>query len=264
MNPELKKEYDTLWKGCSVDERNLPYVTWATNQCISNKNRYEEIANKAMCPWYLVGALHCIESNFNFTTHLYNGDPLTDRTVSYPEGRPQEGFPPFTWEHSAFSALREFGSGNIIVWDIAHVLYFCEKFDRYDYRDGYGRETTPPYRSPYLWAMTNNYHKGRFTESGDFDPNGVESTVGVAAILKMIESRGMIPTEEEVSTSSFFEPSKKPNPQNQIMQLHYHLSLAIKNGELAKWIKQNYESLPTAARNELKQCENLIKVIPSV
>lgn len=264
MNPELKKEYDSLWQNCRVDEKNLPFITWGTNICIANKNRYEEIANKAMCPWYLVGILHCIESKFDFNSHFYNGDPLTDRTVNFPEGRPKDGFPPFTWEQSAFSALREYGSGNIIVWDIAHILHFCENFDRYNYREGRGRETTPNRRSPYLWGMTNNYQKGRFHESGNFDPNGVYSSIGVAAILKMIESRGMMPTEEEVSTSSFFEPSKRPTLQNQVLQLDYHLRLLVKNGEFAKWLKENYESLPVIARNELKQCENLIKAMPSM
>lgn len=262
MLSSLKKEYDELWKSCVVSDNNLPYVTWATNICISHKPRYEEIAAKAMCPWYLVGILHCTQSRFDFSSHYYNGDPLSDRTVNYPAGKPTDGMPPFSWEQSALSALRDFGAGNIVVWDVAHVLYFCESVHQFNYRDGYGKEVTPPYRSPYLWAMTNHYIKGRFHDDGKFDPNSVYSSVGVAAVLKMIESRGMMPTEEQVAPLNPFESSKKPTLQNQVLQLNYHLSLLIKDGEFARWIKENYELLPTTARKELAQCQTLLKMLP--
>lgn len=262
MNPELKKEYDSLWKSCTIDSNNLPYVTWAANICISHKNRYEEIANKALCPWYVVGALHCVESRFDFTSHFYNGDPLSDRTVNHPAGRPNDSAPPFSWEQSALAALRDYGAGNIVIWDISHVLYFCENFHQYNYRKGQGREVTPVGRSPYLWAMTNQYKKGRFHDDGKFDSNAVYSSVGVAAILKMIENRGMMPTEDEVPQGNFFEPTKRPTPQNQIMQLSYHLGLLVKTGEFSRWVKDNYESLPVAARRELSQCETLLKTLP--
>lgn len=262
MKAELKKEYDELFKTCVVSENNLPYITWATNICIANKNRYEEIANKAMCPWYLVGVLHCTESRFNFDSHFYNGDPLTERTISHPKGRPADAAPPFTWEQSALAALRDYGAGNIVIWDIAHVLYFCENFHQYDYRQGYGREVTPQYRSPYLWAMTNHYVKGRFHDDGKFDPNSVYSSVGIAALLKMIEARGMLPTEDESIDLNFFEPAKKPNLQNQVMQLNYHLGLLVKDGEFARWLKENYELLPVTARQELSRCESLLKTLP--
>jgi lysozyme family protein len=201
MPPDLKKEYETLWQSCTVNSNNSAYVTWAANLCIKNKDRYSQVANQVGCPWYLVAILHCLESSFDFNTHLYNGDPLSARTVQYPPGRPKEGNPPFSWEYSALCALRDDGAGNIKTWDIASVLYFCESYNGMGYRNGSGQKTTPPRRSPYLWAMTNHYQRGKYVADGKFDPNAVSAQVGAAAILKTLEARGQInPTIVSQST----------------------------------------------------------------
>jgi lysozyme family protein len=201
MQPELKKEYETLWQTCKVNDSNLPYVTWASLQCLKYKDRYSKVADQVGCPWYLVALLHCMESGFNFSTHLYNGDPLSARTVQYPPGRPKEGNPPFTWEYSALCALREDGVGNIKTWDIANILYFCESYNGMGYRTGSGQNTTPPRRSPYLWSMTNHYEKGKYVSDGKFNAYAVSAQAGVAAILKNLEARGAIaPTVVSQST----------------------------------------------------------------
>lgn len=187
MPPEMKKEYETLWQTCTINPNNSAYVTWAAKLCLKNKERYSKIADQAGCPWYLVAVLHCLESSFDFDSHLYNGDPLTERTVQYPPGRPKEGNPPFTWEYSALCALREDGVGNIKTWDIANVLYFSESYNGMGYRSGSGQKTTPPRRSPYLWSMTNHYQKGKYVSDGKFDANSVSAQAGVAAILKKLE-----------------------------------------------------------------------------
>jgi lysozyme family protein len=195
MHPEMKKEYETLWQTCKINANNMPYVSWAANLCVKNKDRYSKVADQVGCPWYVVALLHCMESGFNFNTHLYNGDPLTARTVQYPPGRPKEGNPPFTWEYSALCALREDGVGNIKTWDIANVLYFCESYNGMGYRNGSGQNTTPRKRSPYLWSMTNHYEKGKYVADGKFDPNAVSAQAGVGAILKKLEElRQVSPT----------------------------------------------------------------------
>lgn len=190
MSPELYNEYQILWDTCEVNTNNAPYVIWAANQIIKNKKRYEHVASQVGCPWYVVGLLHGMEASFNFSTHLYNGDSLSSRTVRYPPGRPKQGHPPFTWEFSAVCALNDDGVGNIESWDIPNLLYFCEQYNGMGYRNGAGRNTTPPRRSPYLWSMTNHYIRGKYVSDGQFDPMAVSAQAGVAAILKILNSKG--------------------------------------------------------------------------
>ena len=52
-----------------------------------------------------LGIIHSLEAEFNFNTHLHNGDPLSAQTVHVPRGRPPTGNPPFQWLDSAIDAL---------------------------------------------------------------------------------------------------------------------------------------------------------------
>ena len=72
-----------------------------------NKPRYEAVSLTLATgmPWWFVAIVHFMEGGGKFTKHLHNGDPLTDRTVRVPRGRPLFGNPPFRWEQSAIDAL---------------------------------------------------------------------------------------------------------------------------------------------------------------
>lgn len=140
------------------------------------KERYATISSKVYMPPLLVGVIHYLESNFNVNTHLHNGDPLTNRTVRIPKGRPKTGNPPFTWEESAIDALYNYGCKQ--EWNIGMALWTLERYNGFGYK----------YRnieSPYLWNGTNLYTKGKFVADGKFDPNAVSKQVGGAVILRI-------------------------------------------------------------------------------
>lgn len=146
--------------------------------------RYEDLSNKTNVPWYFIGILHGVETNFDFTKHLHNGDPLIARTVHVPAGRPRTGNPPFSWEESAADALELYGFTKSTSWGLGDVLYQLEKSNGLGYRKR-------KINSPYLWACTNHYTKGKFV-GGVFDPEATVKYCGAAAILKKLVEQGLV------------------------------------------------------------------------
>jgi lysozyme family protein len=130
-------------------------------------------------PWYVIGILHALECNCDFSRHLHNGDPLMARTRQIPAGRPQSGTPPFTWAESAADALRYDGFTGQRDWDVAITL---ERFEKYNGL-GYKRKGL---LSPYLWSMSNHYIKGKYTADGMYDPDVVSRQVGAAVLLRKL------------------------------------------------------------------------------
>lgn len=136
---------------------------------ISNRNRYEGFE----IPWYLVGAIHYRESSFNFSTHFHNGDPLSDRTIHVPVGRPKTGTPPFTWEDSTRDALSIVKLKPKTSWDL---LEYAEHYNGLGY-------SNRGLVSPYVWSGTSHYTSGLYVSDGTFDPDKRDSRPGIAAIL---------------------------------------------------------------------------------
>lgn len=142
-------------------------------------NRYFEVSKIIGCPFELIFAIHYRESTCNFKTHLHNGDPLTDRTVHVPKGRPKTGEPPFTWQQSAIDALTLQGFDTFIGWDRVEVLlYHLEMYNGFGYR-------SKKINSPYLWNRTNFYTKGKFVKDGRYDKNFIDKQIGCVPILKL-------------------------------------------------------------------------------
>jgi lysozyme family protein len=46
--------------------------------------------------------------------------------------------------------------------------------------------------SPYLWAGTDIYRSGKYVADGRVDPDAVSKSIGAAAILKALFTRGAI------------------------------------------------------------------------
>jgi lysozyme family protein len=124
----------------------------------------------------VIGILNIAENRGRFDGHLHNGDPLTDRTVRMPRGRPKEGIPPFTWEQSAEDAIRLEKLSEKKIWALEDTLLVFERYN------GFGHRGRVP--SPYLWSGSNLYEKGGFVRDGRFDPNYVYSRLGTAVLLK--------------------------------------------------------------------------------
>jgi Putative peptidoglycan binding domain len=146
-----------------------------------------------------------MEASFDFNCHLHNGDPLSERTIEGPAGRPEKGNPPFTWEESAIDALKYDGALEIRNWSLPTIFFFLEKYNGWGYREGKGRATTPPCRSAYIYSGSNHYEKGKYVDNSKFDPDAVSAQVGCMAQLKELENKGMIslplPSDQKIGAA---------------------------------------------------------------
>jgi lysozyme family protein len=155
-------------------------------------------------PWQLIGAIHHLEANCSFATHLHNGDPLTRRTTHVPAGRPAAAPADgrvYTWEESALDALRSKGWDRIAAWPTDRMLYEAERYNGFGY---VGKGVN----SPYIWSGTSLYSRGKYVADGKYDASAVSQQVGVAAILRALEAteETKVVTAQTQTLSEFLLP----------------------------------------------------------
>lgn len=164
------------------DGNQLRQLDGVCRAILANQIRYVAVQCAALVPWPLIAAIHSRESALNFTCHLLNGDPLTNRTVHVPSGRPTTGNPPFTWQQGAVEALVE--RWKPTKWDLPGALEFMERYNGLGYQK-HGMNT------PYLWSYTDKYSSGKYVMDGRIDPTFIDREPGTVAILKSLASRGV-------------------------------------------------------------------------
>lgn len=160
---------------------------------LANRARYEAVAKSTGVPWDVIAVIHYRESTNSFAGVLHNGQKIIGtgkKTTLVPKGRG-----PFkTWEEAAIDALvncHPFLARNKD-WSLANTL---DKLEAYNGL-GYKQKGRP---SPYLWAGTDQYTKGKYVADGKYDPNHVDKQLGVAALLmKIRENKADIPVNKPV------------------------------------------------------------------
>ena len=137
-------------------------------------------------PASVIFCFHYRESDNDFFAHLHEGSPLTHRTRDEPKGRlPAPKNPPYNFLESAEDAL-----------------YIYEHLDRRDWRhlesalqaaesyNGLGYQKRG-LASPYLWSGTRIYTRGKYVADGRYSPTALDAQLGVCAILKRMQQRGI-------------------------------------------------------------------------
>lgn len=174
-----REEYGTLWKNMALRPGWVRAVQREAQRILPYRERYQKVSAATHVPWFVIGLIHSMESGLDFNTHLHNGDPLTERTVHVPRGRPVTGNPPFTWEESAIDALQNDNVADVANWCVEQIAFTLEAYNGWGYR----YKQLP---SPYLWSGTNNYTRGKYVRDGQFDPNAVSEQTGALAILSVM------------------------------------------------------------------------------
>ncbi len=114
--------------------------------------RYQAVSNKTGVPWQVIAVIHEREASQKWDRSLAQGDPWNKKSVHVPKNRG-----PFnSWE------------------DAAAIL---EKYNGL----GYFRKGVP---SPYIWAGTDQYVKGKYVADGVYSATTVDTQLGVAGLLK--------------------------------------------------------------------------------
>lgn len=184
----LKYYYD-LYSTCQLSQSPVQKskIAWALDKALKGKPRYEVVELATGVPWYLIAGIHCRESSSNWMCNLVNGEPLDQVTKLVPKGLG----PWNTWEESAIDALtmqiHKQLDGEKIRWTLEECLQFAEKYNGLGYLK-YHPET----KTPYLWACTNWYLKGKYVADGRYMPEAISDGVGVAAVIKALQEQNQI------------------------------------------------------------------------
>ncbi len=176
---QLRDEYVALWHSMEVRPERRTAVKAAARLILAFRGRYEVVADRCgSVPWWLVGIIHVMESGGRFDRHLHNGDPLTGPTVQVPKGRPTPEGGPFEFEDSAADALCLKRLDEVRTWDLPRVAWELERYNGWGYRLYH-----PDVLSPYLWAGTTHYTRGKYVADGKWSATAVSSQPGAMAIL---------------------------------------------------------------------------------
>lgn len=166
--PEYEDHYYNAWRNFSIKPEIVKFI-----QNMKIQPVYQRISIQSLVPWQVVLAIHSLESNQDMNACLQNGQPWYKQTTIVPVGLGP-------WESFEESAIDAFNARELpYKWDIPNTLYFLEKYNGM----GYMKKDV---MSPYLWAGSNLYKKGKFISDGVYDQNAVSKQIGAACILKVL------------------------------------------------------------------------------
>jgi lysozyme family protein len=185
---ELKDEYVAFFHAAQARPEWEGDLSFYLAQLNRHRDRYEAAGDPLGIPWYFIGCIHALEGGFDFNTHMFNGDPLSARTVRVPRGQPET--PPangegYTWEESAAAAMRLKGFDQVSDWSLPRLLYRWERYNGFGYRS----RGVP---TPYLWGFSTLYDKGRFVADHEFDPSARSKQAGAATMVKGLVDDGIV------------------------------------------------------------------------
>lgn len=186
LTKALRTEYETLFDTCVIRPERATEVEALVRRIDSNSSRYAAVASECDVPWYVIAAIHCMESSLGFGGHLHNGDPLSRPTAHVPKGRPP-GPGPFTWEESAADALRLKKLDKWTDWSVAGTLYKLEEYNGFGYRKYH-----PDVLSPYLWSYSSHYTRGKYVADGTWSATATSKQCGAAVVLRRLAEKGLI------------------------------------------------------------------------
>ena len=174
---------------------------------VAKRTRYEAVSKATGVPWDVIGVIHYREATGSFEGVLHNGQKIIGKgtkTTIVPKGRG-----PFsTWEEAAIDALvtaPPYAAKNTD-WSIGGTLDLLEKYNGLGYR----KKGLP---SPYLWAGTDQYVKGKYVADGKYDPNHVDKQLGVAPILMKLREAAPKPISSEAMNEAFKDELKHLGPK---------------------------------------------------
>lgn len=174
---DLKQANKQRWEDVRIPADKGPAFALAANRIKANKAIYEEIQKETGVPWWFIGMVHYRESNLNMSTNIANGQPFNKKTTIVPKGRG-----PFnSFKEAAIDALTNCApyAAKNKDWSAAGALTLFEEYNGL----GYANKGLP---SPYVWAGTNQYTKGKYVADGVYDPNHVDTQLGGAGLLKFL------------------------------------------------------------------------------
>lgn len=130
-------------------------------------------------PWWFIPLVHereCIKGVDNWTCNIAQGCKYAVKCHIVPPNGPFNSF-----EEAAIDALVRQAprAANWVNWSGGGTMTIAEAYNG----TGYARRGKP---SPYIFSGTNIYFKGKFTGDHKYDPDFVDTQIGVAVSLKAL------------------------------------------------------------------------------
>jgi lysozyme family protein len=173
---ELKKANADRWRDMHVTANLVPVVDKTSRRLVDAdaKARYVTVSEKTGVPWFVIAVIHEREASQSWKANLAQGDPWNEVSVHVPKGRG----PVRSWEDAAVDALANCApyAAKWNDWTAGGALTLLEEYNGL----GYAAKRRP---SPYVWASTNQYARGKFVADHHYDPNAIDHQLGCAALL---------------------------------------------------------------------------------
>lgn len=165
------------WDQCKINSDKVNSFKQVANRLTAPNAvaRYKAVEARTRVPWWFIAVVHEREASQKWDRSLAQGDPWDRKSIHVPANRG-----PFnSWEDAAYDALVNcppYAARNTD-WSIGNALTMLEKYNGL----GYYRKGVP---SPYIWAGTNQYVKGKYIADGVYSSTAVDTQLGVAGLLK--------------------------------------------------------------------------------
>jgi lysozyme family protein len=162
------------WAARHVRPELVHTIHAVAGRLVAAKARYQVVEARTGVPWFIIAVIHERESSQSWAASLAQGDPWNKVSIHVPKNRGP--FP--SWEEAATDALVVCPphAAKWTDWTIGGALCLLEQYNGL----GYAARGLP---SPYIWASTDQYQKGKYIADGHFDPNAVDHQLGCAALL---------------------------------------------------------------------------------
>ncbi len=172
----LIKANANRWGGMRVTEALIPALDAVSRRLVAGnaKTQYSAVSGKTGVPWFIIAVIHERESSQSWKASLAQGDPWNKVSIHVPAGRG-----PFaSWADAAIDALENAAphAAKWKDWTAGGALTLLEEYNGL----GYAAKNRP---SPYVWASTDQYVKGKYVADGHYDPDAVDHQLGCAALL---------------------------------------------------------------------------------
>lgn len=172
----LARDHARRWAAMHVNEGSTAAFDSVARRLVAPaaKGRYQAISTKTGVPWWVIAVIHEREASQRWDRNIAQGDRFDRRSVNVPAGRG-----PFaSFEEAAEDALVKcppYAARNKD-WSIGQTLVMLERYNGM----GYAAKGVP---SPYVWAGTNQYTRGKYVRDHVYDPNAVDRQLGCAGLL---------------------------------------------------------------------------------
>jgi lysozyme family protein len=189
----LKKTNANRWRDMRVTAGLMTVIDKTASRLVDPdaKAKYVAVSNKTSIPWFVIAVIHEREASQSWKANLAQGDPWNRVSVHVPKGRG-----PFkSWEDAAVDALANCAphAAQWKDWTAGGTFTLLEEYNGL----GYAALGRP---SPYVWASTDQYSRGKYIADGHYDPNAIDHQLGCAALLnrmaQMDATIGFVDTDD--------------------------------------------------------------------